>query len=90
MMNLYYENSYVFWSEYQNEPQNEGTHVFRMASRPHVEGLCVEEFEGMIQQDAMLVFAHIDIHKNIHYATASAFNEDGTMRKSWQRSALNA
>jgi hypothetical protein len=37
----------------------------------------------MIQQDAMLVFAHIDIHKNIHYATASAFNEDGTMRKCW-------
>jgi hypothetical protein len=83
MMNLYYENSHVFWSEYQNEPQGEGKNIFRTASRGQVETLCVEEPEGSIPNSAMLVVAHIDIHKNIHYGTASAFSQDGTMRKCW-------
>jgi hypothetical protein len=83
MMNLYYENSHVFWSEYQNEPQSEGTNIFRTASRTQVEALCVEEPEGTIPNNAMLVVAHIDIHKNIHYGTAAAFAQDGTMCKCW-------
>lgn len=83
MMNLFYENSHVFWSEYQNEPQGEGTNIFRMAPRHHVESLCVEDIEGTIPDSTILVFGHIDIHKNIHYATASAFAEDLTMRKCW-------
>ncbi|GHT42592.1 hypothetical protein FACS189443_5780 [Planctomycetales bacterium] len=83
MMNLYYENSHVFWSEYQNEPQSEGTNIFRLAQRPHVESLCVDELAGTIPNNAMLVVAHIDIHKNIHYGTASALTQDGTMRKCW-------
>jgi hypothetical protein len=83
MMNLYYENSHVFWSEYQNEPQGEGTNIFRMAPRHHVESLCVEDIEGTIPNSTVLVVAHIDIHKNIHYGTASAFAEDLTMRKCW-------
>jgi hypothetical protein len=83
MMNLYYENSHVFWSEYQNEPQSEGTNVFRMAPRHHVEDLCVEDIEGIIPNNTMVVVGHIDIHKNIHFATASAFADDLTMRKCW-------
>jgi len=83
MMNLYYENSHVFWSEYQNEPQGEGTNIFRMAPRHHVEDLCVEDIEGMIPNSTMIVVGHIDIHKNIHYATASAFADDLSMRKCW-------
>jgi hypothetical protein len=83
MMNLYYENSHVFWSEYQNEPQSEGSNIFRMAPRYHVEGLCVEDIEGMIPNNTMIVVGHIDIHKNIHYGTASAFASDLTMRKCW-------
>ena len=83
MMNLYYENQHVFWSEYQNKPQSVGTNIFRMAPRHHVESLCVEDVEGMIPNSTMHVLAHIDIHKNIHYATASAFAADLTMRKCW-------
>jgi len=83
MMNLFYENSHVFWSEYQNEPQNEGTNIFRIAPRHHIEDLCVEDIEGTIPNNTMIVVGHIDIHKNIHYATASAFTSDLTMRKCW-------
>ena len=83
MMNLFFENSHVFWSEYQNDPQNEGSNIFRMAPRHHVEDLCVEDTEGMIPDNTILVVGHIDIHKNIHYATASAFTQDLTMRKCW-------
>jgi len=83
MMNLYFENSHVFWSEYQNEPQNEGTNIFRMAPRHHIEDLCVEDEEGIIPNDTTIVVGHIDIHKNIHYVTASAFADDLTMRKCW-------
>jgi len=83
MMNLFYENSHVFWSEYQNDPQGVGTNIFRMAPRYHVESLCVEDIEGMIPNNTTIVVGHIDIHKNIHYATASAFAENLTMRKCW-------
>ena len=83
MMNLYYENQHVFWSEYQNEPQSIGTNIFKMAPRQHVESLCVEDIEGMIPNSTIHVVAHIDIHKNIHYGTASAFAADLTMRKCW-------
>jgi hypothetical protein len=54
-----------------------------MAPRHHVEDLCVEDIEGMIPDHTMIVVGHIDIHKNIHYATASAFASDLTMRKCW-------
>ena len=83
MMNLYYENSHVFWSEYQNEPQGEGTNIFRMAPRAHVDDLCVDNFEGTIPDTTYIVVAHIDIHQNIHYGTAAAFARDSTMRKCW-------
>jgi len=83
MMNLFYENSHVFWSEYQNEPKGEGTHLFHMAPRHHIEDLCVEDLEGIIPDHTIIVVGHIDIHKNIHYATASAFADDLTMRKCW-------
>ena len=83
MMNLYYENQHVFWSEYQNEPQSIGTNIFKMAPRHHVESLCVEDIEGIIPDNTMIVVGHIDIHKNIHYGTASAFAENGMMRKCW-------
>jgi hypothetical protein len=49
----------------------------------NIEDLCVEDEEGIIPNDTTIVVGHIDIHKNIHYATASAFADDLTMRKCW-------
>jgi len=49
--------------------QGVGTNIFRMAPRHHVESLCVEDIEGIIPDNTMIVVGHIDIHKNIHYGT---------------------
>lgn len=83
LMNLFYDDQKTFWSEYQNQPQNEGTNLFRMASREHVESLCVDDVQGMIPDATQVVVAHIDIHQNIHFGIVSAIAADGTMQKCW-------
>ena len=81
LMNLFYDDRKVFWSEYQNQPENEGSLVFHLAERSQVESLCLNIGAGIAHESTKYVVVHIDVQKRLLYFTVSAFSQDFTCRK---------
>jgi len=81
LMNLFYDDRKVFWSEYQNQPEKEGALVFHLADRETIESLCLDIPAGIAHESAAFVVAHIDIQKRLLYFTITAFSQDFTCRK---------
>ena len=81
VLNLFYKDRSVFWSEYQNDPRSEGAFFFQVPERNHVESLCTSTPAGIAQNSTMSIVAHIDIHNNILYYTVAAISRDFTIRK---------